>query len=191
MTPAMRAPTIGATIKTQSWLRAAPPAKRAGAIERAGLTEVLVTGIEMRWITVSVRPMARGAKTLGGEGVGGAEDDDHEHGGEDELGDEGGGEAEVLGGVGAVAVCGEAGGGVEAGSAGGDGVEDGGAGDATDELGGDVGRDVLPGQTAGDGEAEADGGVEVATGDVAEPVGHGGDGEAEGEGDADVADAHE
>ncbi|MOA39007.1 hypothetical protein D3C78_1607530 [compost metagenome] len=32
---------------------------------RAGLTEVLVTGIEIRWISVSPRPMAMGASPAG------------------------------------------------------------------------------------------------------------------------------
>jgi hypothetical protein len=32
---------------------------------RAGLTEVLVTGMLMRWISVSARPMAIGAKPAG------------------------------------------------------------------------------------------------------------------------------
>ena len=34
-----------------------PPANSAGAVLRAGLTEVLVTRIEMRWIRVSARPI--------------------------------------------------------------------------------------------------------------------------------------
>jgi hypothetical protein len=44
---------------------AQPPTKSAGASDRAGFTEVLVTGIEIRWISVSARPMAMGAKPLG------------------------------------------------------------------------------------------------------------------------------
>jgi len=39
--------------------------KKATAVERAGLTEVLVTGMEMRWIRVRLRPMAIGAKLRG------------------------------------------------------------------------------------------------------------------------------
>lgn len=42
------APANGATQKAQSWLRAAVSANRAAAVERAGLTDVLLTGIEMR-----------------------------------------------------------------------------------------------------------------------------------------------
>ena len=36
---------IGATMNSQSWLIAQPPAKRAGPMLRAGLTDVLVTGM--------------------------------------------------------------------------------------------------------------------------------------------------
>ena len=41
------------------------PARSAGPVLRAGLTEVLVTGIEIRWIRVSPRPMAMGASPAG------------------------------------------------------------------------------------------------------------------------------
>ena len=34
--------------------------KKATAVERAGLTEVLLIGIEMRWMRARVRPMASG-----------------------------------------------------------------------------------------------------------------------------------
>ena len=37
---------MGATQNSQSWSSAHPPANKAGAVERAGLTEVLVTGID-------------------------------------------------------------------------------------------------------------------------------------------------
>ena len=49
-------------MKSQSWPTAPLPASKATAMERAGLTEVLVTGMETRWIIVRVRPMASGAK---------------------------------------------------------------------------------------------------------------------------------
>ena len=42
------APTTGATRKTQSWFRAQPPWKMAVPMERAGLTEVLLTGMEIK-----------------------------------------------------------------------------------------------------------------------------------------------
>jgi hypothetical protein len=55
----------GATQKSQSWPSAPVSAKKATAVERAGLTEVLVTGIEIRWMSVRPRPMAIGAKPAG------------------------------------------------------------------------------------------------------------------------------
>jgi len=39
--------------------------KNATPVERAGLTDVLEIGMEMRWIRVRVRPMARPANPLG------------------------------------------------------------------------------------------------------------------------------
>ena len=44
---------------------ASPPANRAGPVDRAGFTEVLVTGMLARWIRVSDSPIARGAKPFG------------------------------------------------------------------------------------------------------------------------------
>jgi hypothetical protein len=63
--PANAAPTMGATQNSQSWSIAQPPTNIAGPVLRAGLTERLVTGIPMRWINVSPRPMAMGAKPCG------------------------------------------------------------------------------------------------------------------------------
>ena len=60
MSPPMTAPMTGITQKNQSWLTAQSPWKMATALERAGLTEVLVTGMETRWMRVRARPMARG-----------------------------------------------------------------------------------------------------------------------------------
>ena len=37
----------------------------AGPVLRAGLTDVFVTGIEIRWISVRQRPIAIGAKPFG------------------------------------------------------------------------------------------------------------------------------
>ncbi len=48
MRPPMMAPRMGATQKSHSWPMAQPPTKRAGPVLRAGLTEVLVTGMLMR-----------------------------------------------------------------------------------------------------------------------------------------------
>jgi hypothetical protein len=46
--PAMTAPVIGATQNSHSWATYSPPAKSAGPVLRAGLTEVFVTGIETK-----------------------------------------------------------------------------------------------------------------------------------------------
>ena len=40
---------------------AQPPTNSAGPVLRAGLTEVFVTGMLIRWISVSPSPMAIGA----------------------------------------------------------------------------------------------------------------------------------
>src|SRR4051812_24268098 len=42
-----------------------PPTNKAGPVERAGLTEVLVIGMPTRWISVRPRPMASGANPTG------------------------------------------------------------------------------------------------------------------------------
>jgi len=56
---------IGATQKSQSWDRAQPPTKIAGPVLLAGLTEVLVTGMLIRWISVNARPIAMPANPTG------------------------------------------------------------------------------------------------------------------------------
>src|SRR4029078_13297162 len=63
--PAIAAPMIGATKNSHTSHRAAGPANQATPRERAGLTEVLVTGMDTRWIRVRPRPMAIGAKPFG------------------------------------------------------------------------------------------------------------------------------
>src|ERR1700688_1292034 len=62
MKPPMTPPTIGATQKSHSDDRATLPPKIAVAVERAGLTEALETGMATRWMNVRVRPIAIGAK---------------------------------------------------------------------------------------------------------------------------------
>src|SRR2546425_2536462 len=49
---------MGATQNSHSCEMAISGPNRAGPVLRAGLTEVLVTGIEIRWISVRHRPMA-------------------------------------------------------------------------------------------------------------------------------------
>src|SRR5205807_8899785 len=60
--PAITAPMIGATHNNQSWPTWPRPANKAGPVLRAGLTEALVTGIDTRWISVSLRPIGIPAK---------------------------------------------------------------------------------------------------------------------------------
>jgi hypothetical protein len=59
--PAIAAPISGASQNTHSCAGAPLPFKNATPVERAGLTDVL----EIRWIRVRVRPMARPANPLG------------------------------------------------------------------------------------------------------------------------------
>jgi len=55
----------GASQNTQSCAGAPFPLKNATPVDRAGLTDVLEMGREIRWITVRVRPMASPANPLG------------------------------------------------------------------------------------------------------------------------------
>ena len=59
------APRTGATQKNQSCAIAQPPTNSAGPVERAGFTDVFVIGMLIRWISVSARPIAIGAKPFG------------------------------------------------------------------------------------------------------------------------------
>src|SRR5690606_8833346 len=58
------APSSGATMNNHSWASAVPPSNTAGPSERAGLTLVFVMGIEMRWMRVSISPIASAPKPL-------------------------------------------------------------------------------------------------------------------------------
>ncbi len=65
MTAPSAAPASGASQNNQTWLIAPFCANTAAASERAGLTDVLLTGIDTRWISVRPKPMAIGAKPAG------------------------------------------------------------------------------------------------------------------------------
>ncbi len=84
----MSAPTIGATMNTQSWASASPPPKIAVAIERAGLSDALLIGIATRWNSVSDEADRDRREPAGSAAVGDAEDDPHEERGDHDLGDE-------------------------------------------------------------------------------------------------------
>src|SRR5947207_11169548 len=55
---------IGAAQNSQSSTTQTPPANKAGPVLRAGLTEVFVTGIDTRWMSVSPSPIGMPAKPL-------------------------------------------------------------------------------------------------------------------------------
>src|SRR6056300_226020 len=59
------APTSGATQNIHNCASAGPSAKRATPVERAGLTDVFVTGIDTKWIRVSPKPIAMSANPAG------------------------------------------------------------------------------------------------------------------------------
>ncbi len=61
----MAAPAMGASQKSHSCASAQPPTNTAGPVERAGLTERLVTGMPMRWMSVRPSPIGMGAKPAG------------------------------------------------------------------------------------------------------------------------------
>jgi hypothetical protein len=56
---------MGASQNSQSRATAQSPTNTATPVLRAGLTDVFVTGMLIRWINVSARPMATGAKPCG------------------------------------------------------------------------------------------------------------------------------
>ena len=56
---------MGASQNSQSCSIAHPPTNSAGPVLRAGLTEVLVTGMLIRWISVSTNPIGIGANPGG------------------------------------------------------------------------------------------------------------------------------
>ena len=69
--------------------------------------------------------------------------------------------------------------------------EERGSGDQTgDDLRRDIGRDIAPLEALRGGEADGDGRVEVATGDVPDGIRHRQHGQSEGESDTGEADAH-
>ena len=105
---------------------------------RAGFTDVFVTGMLIRWISVSARPIARPAKPGRRALVRGAEDDDQEHEGHHDFGDRRRAEAVLARRVLAEAVRREAALQVEAGLAAGDQVEHAGRDDGAEHLRHDV-----------------------------------------------------
>ena len=75
-------PTMGKTMNTQSCASAQPPTNSAGASERAGFTEVLVTGMLIRWMSVSVEADGQRREARGRAPVRHPVDDEQEGEGE-------------------------------------------------------------------------------------------------------------
>src|SRR5580704_14761644 len=59
--PATSAPRIGASQNSHSCATYSLPPNSAGPVLRAGLTDVLVTGIDTRWISVRASPIGNPA----------------------------------------------------------------------------------------------------------------------------------
>src|SRR4030042_2889541 len=72
----------------------------------------------------------------------------------------------------------------------GDEVQDEGARDGPQHLGDDIRNQVGSPETTAGPETDGDRGVEMATGDMANGIGHGEDGETEGKGDPQEPDPH-
>ena len=169
-------------MNSHSWPIASPPANSAGPIERAGFTDVLVTGIDTRWIRVSDSPIAIGAKPAGRAGVGGAEDDVEEERSEHDLDQQAGQQLVAVRRAVAVAVAREAGGDrVEAVLAVGDDPQHGRGDDRGHHLDHEVGRHLAPREAPPDRQPDGHRRVEVAAGDVPDGVGHHQHAEPEGE----------
>ncbi len=187
--PATAAPTIGATQNSQSCCSAAPPTNSAGPVERAGLTDVLVTGIEIRWIKVNASPMAIGAKPTGARPCGCAEDNHQEHEGQQKLDDQRRAQAIFARRTVAIAVGGKSTDAREIGLAADDKVEHRRCYDRAGDLREDI-RDKIPAvEFAGSEQAHRNGGIEVATGNAAHRISHGEHGQAKSKRNADKSDA--
>ena len=159
---------MGATQNNQSCPRAQPPTNRAGPVLRAGLTEVLVTGMPIRW--TRVRPP-----------VGGAEDDEQEEERHHHLAHERGSQRIAARGVRSEAVRGEAAGRAEARGAARDEKEDSRTHDGARHLGDYIRTQVACRKTLADQQSHRHRRVEMAAGYVADGVRHGQDRETEGQ----------
>ena len=155
---------------------------------RAGLTEVLVTGIEIRWIRVRHRPIGMPAKpTAAPFDVEPMMTNRKKKVSRTSVSDARA-QAVFAGAEIAVAVGGEAVQ-LEAGLARGDHVEHRRRQDGADHLRDDVGHDIGGLELSGGPEPDRDRRIEVAARDVADGIGHREHGQAEGEGDPEEADA--
>lgn len=182
---------IGKTMKTHTCASQSPPPKIAVAMERAGLIEALSIGIAMSSRSVSVPPMAMGAKPAAAR-VGDPEDDEQEDGGDDDLdhdrrdetepawreltetvGDESTGDGRVEEAVRPTS---------------GQAEDRERPEECTDQLGDDERPGRAPRESTGSRESERHSRVEVSTGDGAEGVGADRDREAERDRDTEETD---
>ena len=168
-------------MNSQTWASGSPPANSAGPSERAGLTEVPVSGMPTRCTAVSARPIASPAKPGRGGPAGDQQDHRHEDEGEQHLEDEGAAQADG----GAVVVGAERAGLVgDVAEAAGQQLQDRRAGDAAGELGDPVVGRLGRRHALREQHAEGDRRVDVAAGDRADRVGQREQRQAEREGDA-------
>ena len=170
--PASAAPTSGATQNSHNCATAQPPTITAGPVLRAGFTEVLVTGMLIRWMSVRHRPMAIGRKARRGPRVGGAENHDQEHEGHHDFGDQTGPERVAAGRMIRVTVGREPGTELKARLAAGDEVQHRRRDDAAQDLGNHVRDQLRCLEAAAHHQSEGDGGIQMTAGDRADGEGH-------------------
>ena len=179
--PAVPAPIRGAMMKSQSCATAPgfePTPTSAGPIERAGLTEVPVMLMPTRWMAASVSPIARPAKPVGANGWVTPRMQTRNRNVADHLEHEGRDDAVFADIARAPAVL------AERASpplrlAGQDEIEHDRCDDRPENLRDPVADHVGDAHPAGDIDAEAHRGIDVAARDRPDAVGHGDDREAE------------
>ena len=186
MSPAIAAPSSGARTKSHSWTIASVPAKTPTPIERAGLTEVPVSGIasevEHRERQADRERAERDVDLVAR--VGDGEDDPHEDGGHQQLEQQGGPPGEA-GALVAEEVLAHVALGDEALEAVAEAEEHGAGEQGAEQLRGHVDADLAPRQAPAQDGAERHGRVEVTAGDATHGVGHHQHGETEGQGRGD------
>lgn len=136
------------TQNSHSCCSAQPPWKIATAVLRAGLTEVLVTGMLIKWMRVSARPMAMGAKPAA-HVYRSRMNNQEEAAGQDNFNDDSRQHGEAARGVFAIAVGGEAtGGGIKAGFTAGNHVQHRRGNNSADHLSDNIANDLFCRKTA-------------------------------------------
>ena len=182
-------PAIGATQNSHSCCIAQPPTKIAWLVLRAGFTEVFVTGMLIRWISVRPRPMAIGARAGGRALIGGAENDHQEKEGQHDFTDQRSLQAVATRRVFAETVRSESAlHEVEVGLAGRDGGDHQRTERRTDDLGHDIGQYFSSRHLACRPQPERHRRVQVTAGDMPDGKSHGQHRQSEGQRHTDKAD---